>query len=155
MIAPEDGHAYLRDVIRSVALLARRVAGSPDRLVRSLAVLAVLVVAAAALTAAPRPARAAPVAGPACWVVSLNVAVLSDARKVETRKSAPEARRALFDGTDLCPADLEVGGELGLPRRPVEAPRPRHASAASYGYAPIVAPAFGPDEALHRPPRAA
>ncbi|WP_246692080.1 hypothetical protein [Methylobacterium sp. WL1] len=40
-------------MIRSVALLARRVAGPPDRLVRSLAVLAMLVVAAAALMAAP------------------------------------------------------------------------------------------------------
>lgn len=154
VIAPGDGHAYLGIVIRSVALLARRVAGPPDRLVRSLAVLAMLVVAVAALMAAPRPARAAPVAGPACWVTSQTVAVLSDARRVETRK-ASEARRALFDGTDLCPADLEVVGELGLPRRPVEAPRPRHASAASYGYAPAVAPASGPDEALHRPPRAA
>lgn len=160
VIAPGDGHAYLETVIRSVALLARRVAGPPDRLVRSLAVLAMLVVAAAALMAAPRPARAAPVAGPACWVTSQAVAVLSDARgvetrKIETRKAGSEARRALFDGTDLCPADLEVVGELGLPRRPVEAPRPRHVSAASYGYAPAVAPASGPDEALHRPPRAA
>jgi hypothetical protein len=142
-------------VIRSVALLARRVAGSPDRLVRSFAVLALFVVAAAALTAAPRPARAAPVVGPACWVVSQKVAILSDARKVETRKTASEARRSLFDGTDLCPADLEIGSELGLPRRPVEAPRPRHVSAASYGYTPAVAPASGPDDALHRPPRAA
>ena len=115
--------------------------------------LAVLVVAAIALMAAPRPARAAP--GPACWVASQTVAVLSDARKVEARQTAPEARRSLFDGTDLCPADSEIVSELGLPRRPVEAPRPRHASAATYGYQTAAAPASGPDEALHRPPRAA
>jgi len=155
VIAPGDGRAYLRIVIRSAAFLARRLAGSPDRLVRSLALLAVLVVAAAALMAAPRPARAAPVAGPACWVVSQTVAVLSDARRVETRKTVPEARRALFDGTDLCPADLEIVSELGLPRRQVEAVQPRHASAASYGYPRAVVPASGPDESLHRPPRAA
>ncbi|MCJ2059622.1 hypothetical protein MKL09_24160 [Methylobacterium sp. J-048] len=155
MIAPGDGRAYLGFVIRSAALLARRVAGSPDRLVRSFAVLAVLVVAAAALMAAPRPAQAAPGRGPACSVMSQAVAVLSDARGLDARKAAPEARRSLFDGTDLCPPDIEIVSELGLPRRPVEAPRPRHVSAASYGYAPALAPASGPDESLHRPPRAA
>lgn len=117
--------------------------------------LAVLVVAAAALMAAPRPARAAPAAGPACSVVSQAVAVLSDARKLDARKAAPEARRSLFDGTDLCPADIEIVSELGLPRRPVEAERPRHAAAATYFYQTVAAPASGPDEALHRPPRAA
>ncbi|MCJ2124485.1 hypothetical protein [Methylobacterium sp. J-077] len=155
MIAPGDGHAYLDVVIRSAALLARRVAGPPDRLVRSLAVLAMLVVAAAALMAAPRPARAAPAAGPACSVTSQAVAVLSDARQLDARNTAPEARRSLFDGTDLCPADLEIVGDLGLPRPPVEAQRPRHAAAATYGYQTAAAPASGPDEALHRPPRAA
>ncbi|MCJ2095292.1 hypothetical protein MKK67_22705 [Methylobacterium sp. J-072] len=117
--------------------------------------LAMLVVAAAALMAEPRPAQAALATGPACSVMSQTVAVLSDARKRDVRKTAPEARRSLFDGTDLCPADIEIVSELGLPRRPVEAPRPRHAAAATYGYQTAAAPASGPDEALHRPPRAA
>ncbi|MDP4003962.1 hypothetical protein [Methylobacterium sp. NEAU K] len=130
--------------------MVRRVAGTPDRLARGLAVLAVLVVAAAALAALPRPAPAAALDGPGCPVAGLAVAFLSDAQA-----SAPEAGRSSFDRTDICAADIEILTDLGLPRAPVEGPQPRHAAAASYGYASVVAPTSEPGGSLHRPPRAA
>ena len=42
--------------------------------------------------------------------------------------------------TDLCAADSEILTELGLPRPPVEAPRPRHTASASFGYAADIVP---------------
>jgi hypothetical protein len=150
VIAPGDGRAYLERVIRSVALLARRVAGSPDRLARGLAVLALLVLATAAMVTAPAPAEAAPAEGPACAVASPRMAVLSG-----TPDAQPEAERSAFGRTDLCAADCELLTELGLPRPPVEAPRPRHTASASFDYRSDRVPASAPDGALHRPPRLA
>ena len=148
MIAPGDGHAYLGFVIRSVALQARRVAGLPARFARGLAVLALLVLAATALFAAPAQAERAAV--PACAVASPRMAVLSGAPDTQ-----PEAERSAFSRTDLCAADSEILTELGLPRPPVEAPRPRHTATASFGYAADIVPPSAPDGAPHRPPRLA
>ncbi|MEL6061959.1 MULTISPECIES: hypothetical protein [unclassified Methylobacterium] len=150
MIEPGDGHAYLRFVIRSVALLARRVAGSPDRLARGLAVLALLVLATAAMVTLPAPAEAARAEGPACAVAGARMAVLSGAPDAQ-----PEAERSTFGRTDLCAADSEILTELGLPRPPVEAPQPRHTISASFGYRSETAPPSAPDGSPHRPPRSA
>ncbi|WP_457107627.1 hypothetical protein [Methylobacterium sp. P5_C11] len=135
-------------MIRSVALLARRVAGLPARFARGLAVLALLVLAATALFAASAPAQAERAAGPACAVASPRMAVLSGAPDTQ-----PEAERSAFGRTDLCAADSEILTELGLPRPPVEAPRPRHTATASFGYAADIVPPSAPDGAPHRPPR--
>lgn len=150
VIEPGDGHAYLRSVIRSVALLARRVAGLPDRLARGLAVLALLVLATAAVLAMPAPAEAARVEGPACTVAGARMAVLSG-----TPDAQSETERSDFGRTDLCAADSEILTELGLPRPPVDAPRPRHTLSASFDYSSDVMPASAPDGLLHRPPRLA
>ncbi|MCJ2063740.1 hypothetical protein MKK63_13615 [Methylobacterium sp. J-088] len=149
MIAPSDGHAYLNFVIRSVALLARRVAGSPDRLARGLALVALLVLAAAASVAAPAEA-AAHAEGPACAVTGARMAVLSG-----TPDAQPEAEHLGLSRTDLCAADCEIITELGLPRPPVEALWPRHTVSASFDYRSDAVPASAPDGSLHRPPRLA
>lgn|GEM_PF-1493702 len=150
VIERDDSHAYLRFVIRSVALLARRVAGSPDRLARGLAVLALLVLAAAACVTAPASAEAARAEGPACAIAGARMAILSGAPE-----TPPEAQHAGLGRTDLCAADGEILTELGLPHPPVEAPRPRHTISASFDYRSDSVPAFAPDGAPHRPPRAA
>ncbi|MCJ2069754.1 hypothetical protein MKK75_13300 [Methylobacterium sp. J-030] len=150
MIEPGDGHAYLAFVIRSVALLARRVAVSPDRLARGLAVLTLLVLAMAAVFAMPAPAGAAPAEGAACAVAGARMAVLSG-----TSDAQPETERSGLGRTDLCPADSEILTELGLPRPPIEAPRPRHTASASFVYRSDAAPTSAPDGSLHRPPRLA
>lgn len=150
MIAPGDSHAYLPAVIRSVALLARSVAASPDRLARGLAVLALLVLAAAAMVTAPAPAEAAPRVGPACAVASPRVAVLSG-----TADTRPEAERSTFGRTDLCAADIEILTELGLPRPPVETPRPCHTVFASFDHRSDTVPTSAPDGSPDRPPRLA
>lgn len=150
VIEPDDGHAYLRFVIRSVALLARRVAGSPDRLARGLAVLALLVLAAAAVIAMPAPAEAARMEGPACTVAGARMTVLSG-----TPDAQSETERSDLGRTDLCAADSEILTELGLPRPPVEAPRPRHTLSASFDYGSDAMPAAAPAGTLHRPPRLA
>ncbi|MCJ2133101.1 hypothetical protein MKK69_03305 [Methylobacterium sp. J-026] len=136
-------------MIRSAALLARRVAGLPDRLARGFAVLALLVLAAAGATASV-PAQAVTVAGPACAVESPRMAVLSGAQD-----AAQEAERSAFDRTDLRPADSEILTELGLPRAPVEAPRPRHTLSAAFAYRSDTVPAAVPHGSPHRPPRSA
>lgn len=148
VIEPGDGHAYLGIVIRSVALLARRVAGSPDRLARGLAVLALLVLATAAVIAMPATAEAARVEGPACAVAGARMAVLSGAPDAQ-----PETGRSGLGRTDLCAADSEILTELGLPRPPVEAPRPGHTVSASFDYRSDAVPSSAPAGALHRPPR--
>ena len=150
VIARGDSHAYLRAVIRSAALLARRVAGLPDRLARGLAALALLVLAAAALAAAPARAEAPRPEGPACAVAGPRLSVLSGAPDAQ-----PEAKRSVFGRTDLCAADCEILTELGLPRPPVEAPRPRHTVSASFEYRSDSVPASAPDGSPHRPPRLA
>ncbi|WP_342107976.1 hypothetical protein [Methylobacterium sp. SI9] len=150
VIEPDDGHAYLGIVIRSVALLARRVAGLPDRLARGLAVLALLVLATVAVIVMPAPAEAARVEGPACTVVGARMTVLSGAPLAQ-----PETERSDLGRTDLCAADSEILTELGLPRPPVEAPQPRHTLSASFDYGSDAMPAAAPDGTLHRPPRLA
>ncbi|MGU3664040.1 hypothetical protein ACLBX9_07640 [Methylobacterium sp. A49B] len=150
MIAPGDGHAYLGIVIRSAALLVRRVAGPPDRLVRGLAVLALLVLATAAMVTAPARAESARAEGPACAIAGPRLAMLSGAPDAQ-----PEAERSAFGRTDLCAADCEILTELGLPRPPVDAPRPRHTAAASFDHRSDTVPASAPDGTLHRPPRLA
>ena len=150
VIEPGDGHAYLESVIRSVAILARRVAGLPDCLARGLAVLALLVLAATALVTAPAPVRAAVVDGPACSIASSSVAFLSG-----LRDPAPEAGRSVFDRTDLCAADIEILTELGLPRPPVDAPRLRHTVSATFRHTSESLPLSVPDGSPHRPPRLA
>ncbi|MGH1570725.1 hypothetical protein ACRAWG_08735 [Methylobacterium sp. P31] len=150
MIEPGDSHAYLGRVIRSVAFLARRVAGSPDRLARGLAVLALLVLATAAMTAASAPSPVTVAAGPACPVASLRVAMMSGAQD-----AASEAERSAFGRTDLCAADIEILADLGLPRAPVEAPQPHRVAFASFGYTSDTEPPSEPDGSLHRPPRLA
>ncbi|MCJ2085353.1 hypothetical protein MKK88_05000 [Methylobacterium sp. E-005] len=148
MIEPGDGHAYLKFVIQSAALLARRVAGAPERLVRGLAVLALLVLATVAVIAMPAPTEAARVEGPACAVAGARMAILSG-----TPDAQPEAERSGLGRTDLCAADSEIFTELGLPRPPVEAPRPGHTVSASFDYRSDAVPASVPDGSLHRPPR--
>ena len=152
VIAPGDSHAYLRFVIRSVAPLARRVADLPGRLAHGLAVLALLVLAAAAMVTAPAPAEAGRAMGrtlgPACAVASPRLAVLSGAPHAQ-----PEAARSAFGRTDLCAADSEILTELGLPRPPVEALRPRHIFSATFDHRSDTVPASVPDGSLHRPPR--
>ncbi|MGT2486382.1 hypothetical protein ACU4GA_11415 [Methylobacterium oryzae CBMB20] len=135
-------------MIRSAASPARRVAGLPDRLARGLAVLALLVLATAALVAAPARAESARAEGPACAVASPRLSILSG-----TPDAQPEAERSVFGRTDLCAADSEILTELGLPRPPVEAPRPRHAVSASFDYRSESVPASAPDGSPHRPPR--
>jgi Tfp pilus assembly protein FimV len=148
VIAPGGGRAYLGFVIRSAALLARRVAGLPDRLARGLAVLALLVLATAAVMAMP--AEVARAEGPACTVAGVPMAILSG-----TPDAQPETERSGLGRTDLCAADTEILTELGLPRPPVEAPRPRHTVSASFDHRSDAEPASAPDGALHRPPRLA
>lgn len=148
VIAPGDGHAYLRSVIRSAALLVRRVAGLPDRLARGLAVLALLVLATVAVIAMPAPAEAARAEGPACTVTGARMAVLSG-----TPDAQSETGRSDLGRTDLCAADSEIPTELGLPRSPVEAPQPRHTLSASFGYRSETVPPSAPDGSPHRPPR--
>ncbi|GEM96804.1 hypothetical protein MRA01_13440 [Methylobacterium radiotolerans] len=150
MIARGDSHAYLRSVIRSAALLARRVADLPDRLARGLAALALLVLATATLAAVPARAETARAEGPACAVASPRLTVLSGAPDAQ-----PEAKRSVFGRTDLCAADSEIPTELGLPRPPVDAPRPRHTVSASFDYRSDSVPASAPDGSPHRPPRRA
>jgi hypothetical protein len=150
VIAPGDSRAYLRFVIRSAALLARRVAALPDRLARGLAVLALLVLAAAAMASVPARAQSARPEGPACAITSPRLSVLSG-----TPDAQPEAKRSVFGRTDLCAADSEILTELGLPRPPVEAPRPRHTLSASFEYRSDILPASAPDGSPHRPPRLA
>jgi hypothetical protein len=150
VIAPGDSRAYLGFVIRSVALLARLVVALPDRLARGLAVLALLVLATAAVVTAPVPAAAAPTMGPSCALASPRLAMLSGAPDAQ-----PEAERSAFGRTDLCAADCEILTELGLPRPPVEAPRPGHTVFASFDHRSDAVPASAPDGALHRPPRLA
>ncbi|MGT2478615.1 hypothetical protein ACU4GR_06385 [Methylobacterium oryzae CBMB20] len=97
-----------------------------------------------------RPARAesARAEGPACAVASPRLSILSG-----TPDAQPEAERSVFGRTDLCAADSEILTELGLPRPPVEAPRPRHAVSASFDYRSESVPASAPDGSPHRPPR--
>ena len=140
VIEPGDGHAYLRSVIRSVALLAR--------LARGLAVLALLVLAAAAGITAPARAEVVRAEGPACAVTSARMAILSGMPETQ-----PEAEHSAFGRTDLCAADSEILTELGLPRPPVAAPRLRHIFSASFDHRSETVPASAPDGSLHRPPR--
>ncbi|WP_331308441.1 hypothetical protein [Methylobacterium oryzae] len=86
--------------------------------------------------------------GPACAVASPRLSILSG-----TPDAQPEAERSVFGRTDLCAADSEILTELGLPRPPVEAPRPRHAVSASFDYRSESVPASAPDGSPHRPPR--
>ena len=133
-------------MIRSVASLARRVAGSQDRLARRFAVLAVL--AAAAMLASPMPTRAlAP--KPPCPIASPTVVAMSGAKA-----PAPKARRPVLDRIGAYTADIEAPTDLGLPGAPADA-APPHASAASYAHAPDATPASAPHGSPHRPPRAA
>lgn len=150
MIEPRDGHAYLAIVIRTLVILRCLAADLPDRLARGAAVLVLLVLAAAAMGAAPASARIAVADGPACAVAAPRVAILSGAPD-----AAPEAKRPVFGRMDLCPADLEILTELGLPRPPIEAPRPRHTFSASFGYTADPVPPSAPDGSPHRPPRIA
>jgi hypothetical protein len=147
-IALGDSHAYLGLVIRSVASLARRFAGSPDRLARGLAVLALLALATAAVLTVPAPAQAARAEGPACALASPRLTVLSGAPD-----SQPEAERPAFGRTALNAADLEILPELGLPRPPVEAPQPCHTVSASFAYRSDTVPSCAPDGSPDRPPR--
>lgn len=137
-------------MIRSVALLARRIAGLPDRLARGFAALALLVLATAAMVAPSAPVEAAHAEGPACAVAGTRMAVLSGAPD-----TLPETERSSFGRTDLCAADSEILTELALPRPPIEAPRPRHTASASFDYRSDAVPASAPDGSLHRPPRLA
>ncbi|MBP1181686.1 hypothetical protein [Methylobacterium sp. PvR107] len=137
-------------MIRSVAHLAHCVVALPDRLARGLAALVLLVLATAAMVAAPAPAEAKPTMGPACALASPRLAMLSGAPDAQ-----PEAERPAFGRTDLCAADCEIPPELGLPRPPVEAPRPRQTVSASFDHRSDAVPASVPDGALHRPPRLA
>jgi len=150
VIEPGDGHAYLKFVIRSAALLARRIAGPPDRLARGLAVLALLVLATVACVTAPARAEIVRAEGPACTVTGARMAVLSGAPETQ-----PEAEHSAFGRTDLCAADSEILTELSLPHPPVEAPRPRHTISASFDYRSDSVPAAAPGGSPHRPPRSA
>ena len=94
------------------------------------------------------PAEAARAGGPACAVASPRLAILSGAPDAQ-----PEAARPAFGRTDLCAADSEILTELGLPRPPVEALRPRHIFSASFDHRSDTVPASAPDGSLHRPPR--
>ncbi|MEE7504607.1 hypothetical protein, partial [Methylobacterium mesophilicum] len=89
-------------------------------------------------------------AGPACAVASPRLTILSG-----TPDAQPEAQRSVFGRTDLCAADSEILTELGLPRPPVDAPRPRHTVSASFDYRSDSVPAPAPDGSPHRPPRRA
>ncbi|SEG54720.1 hypothetical protein SAMN02799625_04354 [Methylobacterium sp. UNC300MFChir4.1] len=155
MIARGDSRAYLRLVIRSAALLTRRAAGLPDRLARGLAALALLVLATAALVAAPARAEAARPEGPACAIASPRLTILSGTPDAQPEAKRSEAKRSVFGRTDLCAADSEILTELGLPRPPVDAPRPRHTVNASFDYRSDSVPASAPDGSPHRPPRRA